>query len=259
MLRAYLASRYLGTGSLSALIVRLNNDPALRSVAGFTDSLPSYATFWRVFDRLAGMPELIISCCDAILDRLAELVPDLGQVVAVDASTVEAYANPNRKHTVRNPDGPADVDASWTKKNSARDPSQQEWVFGYKAHVVADANHDVPLGMVVTTASRNDSPFLPSLLAELETSHSWFSLAVGAVVIADRGYDSRRNNEFVHRNGGVPVIYKRGLPEGKLHDGIYTADGVPTCLGQREMVYVCTESRCRASFVPLSGGRMRPA
>ena len=174
------------------------------------------------------MPELIARCCDDLLDRLAELAPDPGQVVAVDASTVEAYANPNRKHTVRNPDGPADVDASWTKKNSARDPSQQEWVFGCKAHVVADANYDVPLGTVVTTAKSNDSPFLPSLLAELETSHSWFSLPASAVVIADRGYDSKDNNEFVHRNGGVPVIHQRRLPEGKLHDDIYTADGVPT-------------------------------
>ena len=241
MLRAYLASRHLGIGSLSALIVRLNNDPALRSVAGFTDSLPSYATFWRVFDLLAGMPELIARCCDDLLDRLAELAPDLARVVAMDATTIVAYANPNRKYTVRNPDGPADPDATWTKKNSARDPSKQEWVFGYKAHVVADANHDVPLGMVVTTASRNDSPFLPSLLAKLETGHSWFSLAASAAIIADRGYDSRRNNEFVHRNGGVPVIHKRGLPEGKLHDGIYTADSVPTCLGQREMAYVRTD------------------
>ena len=160
MLRAYLASRYLGIGSLSALIARLTNDPALRGVAGFTDSLPSYATFWRVFDRLAGTPELIARCCDdLLLDRLAELAPDLGRVVAVDSTTIEACANPNRKRTVRNPDGPADADASWTKKNSARDPSQQEWVFGYKAHVVADAKRDVPLGMVVTTAKSNDSPF----------------------------------------------------------------------------------------------------
>ena len=172
MLRACLASRHLGIGSLSALIVRLNNDPALRSVAGFTDSLPSYATFWRVFDRLAGMPELIARCCDDLLDRLAELAPDLGQEVAVDATTIEAYANPNRKRTARNPDGPADADASWTKKNSARDPSQQEWVFGYKAHVVADAKRDVPLDMVVATAKSNDSPFLLPLLKGLASSHS---------------------------------------------------------------------------------------
>ena len=50
----------------------------------------------------------------------------------------------------------------------------------------ADANHDIPLGMVVTTASRNDSPFLPSPLAKLASGHSWFSLPAGAVVIGGR-------------------------------------------------------------------------
>ena len=85
---------------------------------------------------------------------------------------------------------------------------------------------------------RNDSPFLLSLLAELAPGHSWFSLPAGMVVISDLGYDSRSNNGFVHRNGGVPVIHQRGSPDGKLHDGIYTAEGAPTCLGQREMAYV---------------------
>ena len=80
-------------------------------------------------------------------------------------------------------------------------PFAARMVFGYKAHVVADANRDVPLGMVVTTASRNDSPFLPSSLSELASGHSWFSLAAVAAGIADRGYDSRSNNGFVHRNG----------------------------------------------------------
>ena len=200
---------------------RLNNAPALRSVAGFTDSLPSYATFWRAFDHLAGIPELIARCCDDLLDRLAKLTPDPGRQAAVDATTIEAYANPNRKPTVRNPDGPADADVSWTKKNSARDPSQQERVFGYKAHVVVDANHDAPLGMVVTTAKRNDSRFLLPRLKELASGRPWFRLASGAVVIAGRGHDSKGNNVFVHRNGGFPVIHKRRLPEGKLHDGIY--------------------------------------
>ena len=61
------------------------------------------------------------------------------------------------------------------------------------------------------------------------------------MVIDDRGYDSRDNNAFVHRNGGVPVIHQRGLPSGKLHNGIYTAEGTPTRLGQREMAYVRTD------------------
>ena len=72
------------------------------------------------------MPQLFDLCCDDIREQLRELLPDLGQEVVVDSTTIEAFANPNRKDTVRNPGGPADPDASWMKKNSARDPSQQE-------------------------------------------------------------------------------------------------------------------------------------
>ena len=159
----------------------------------------------------------------------------------MDATTIVAYANPNQKRTVRNLDGPADADASWTKKNSARAPRGKNGFSVTKPMWSADANHDIPLGIVVTTARRNDSPFSPAPLAELASGHPWFSLLAGAMVIDDRGYDSKSNNAFVHRNGGVPAIHQRGLPEGNLHNGIYTAEGTPTRLGQREMEYVRTD------------------
>lgn len=238
IIRAYLASYALGISSLSDLIRRLHNEPLLRSICEFANYLPSYATFWRVFDQLSGMPEQIDECCQILLKQLHELLPDLGQEVAVDSTTIPAYANPNRKHSSRNPGGPADPDVSWTKKHNARDPSQEEWVFGYKAHVVADANYDLPLQMVVTTASQNDTSLLAPLLSGLQAWCEWFRLANGAIVIADRGYDAQRNNQFVHCHGGIPVIHKRRPPGGKLHDGIYTTNGVPTCLGQVEMEYI---------------------
>lgn len=194
IIRAYIASYALGIGGLSDLIRRLHNDPTLCSICGFVNYLPSYATFWRVFDQLAGMPERIDECCHAVLHQLRELLPDLGQEVAVDSTTIPAYANPNRKDSGRNPGSPADPDASWTKKYSAQDPSHEEWVFDYKAHVVADASYDIPLQMMVTTASRNDNPLLAPLLSGREAWCEWFRLANGALVIADRCDDSQHNN-----------------------------------------------------------------
>lgn len=78
ILRSCLDSYFLIISNLSALICRLNNDPALRSVFGFTGRLPSYATFWRACEQLAGMPKLIDRCGDDIRDQLRKLLPDLG-------------------------------------------------------------------------------------------------------------------------------------------------------------------------------------
>ena len=233
IVRAYLASYELGIPNTSALVRRLNNDPALRSACGFTDYLPELSTFSRTFQTIAVQyPELIEQCCSQLTDQLAELLPDFGKEVAVDSTTITAYANPLRGK---------DPDASWTKKHSARTESGDEWAYGYKAHVIADANYDLPISMTVTTASQNDSPMFKPLLEKAESEHDWFEIGPDSVVIADRGYDSRPNNEYVHGKEAAPVIHKRKPRGGKLHDGIYTTDGVPTCLGKQEMEFVRTD------------------
>lgn len=128
-------------------------------------------------------------------------------------------------------------------------------VFGYKAHIIADVSHDIPLQMTVTTVSRNDSPLLTPLLSDLEKWCNWFRLANGVTVIADQGYDSRRNNRFVHRSGGIPIIHKRRLPDCQLHDGIYTTHGVPNCIGPVEIAYIRTdpETGCYLYRCPTGG------
>jgi len=164
---------------------------------------------------------------------LAAVKPGFGKEIAVDSTTIEAYANPNRS---------ANPDASWTKKHSARDPAKEEWAYGYKAHVIADANYDLPISMIVTTAKQNDSPILRSLIDKAESEHDWFQIGPDSVVLADRGYDSQANNRYVHNKGGAPVIHKRKPNNASgLQDDIYTTDGVPTCLGKQEMEYIQTD------------------
>ena len=113
-------------------------------------------------------------------------------------------------------------------------------MFGYKVHAIADANHDLPISIIVTTAKQNDSPILRPLIDKAESQHDWFGIGPDSVVLADRGYDSQANNLYVHRKGGAPVIHKR-KPRGGLHDGIYTTKGVPTCLGKQKMEFIRTD------------------
>ena len=140
------------------------------------------------------------------------------------------HCNPNRKRL-------SDPEASWTAKNSARAKERgKEWHHSYKVHMVADANYGVPLPHLITTAKRNDSPELPAVIARAEALYPWFR---PSAVIADRGYDSTANHEHLHGKGIVPVIHIRRSP---AHDGIYTKQGVPTCLGKIPMEYVKSDS-----------------
>ena len=73
------------------------------------------------------------------------------------------------------------------------------------------------------------------MIARVEALYPWFS---PSAVVADRGYDSMANHEYLHQKGILPVIHIRRKANAALYDGIYTEQGVPTCLGQVPMEYV---------------------
>lgn len=66
---------------------------------------------------------------------------------------------------------------------------------GFKLHAVVN-QLGLPLGAAVTSGNRYDSPLLPGLLEDLEADY----------VLADAGYDSKRNIKAVKAIGAEPVI-----------------------------------------------------
>ena len=227
--RAYVASFILNLPHTNALIRRLEDEPGFRYLCGFFGSLPHRTTFNRFIQRLSHHVDLVEACFADLTHQLKTLIPDLGAEVAIDSTTVRSHCNPNRKRI-------SDPQASWTAKNSARAKvGGKEWHHGYKVHMVADANYGVPLAHIVTTAKRNDSPELPAVIARAEALYPWFS---PSAVVADRGYDSMANHEWLYGKGILPIIHIRRKANAALYDGIYTEQGVPTCLGQVPMEYV---------------------
>ena len=227
--QAYVASFILNLPHTNALIRRLEDEPDFRYLCGFFGPLPHRTTFNRFIQRLSHHVDLVEACFADLTHQLKTLIPDLGAEVAIDSTTVRTHCNPNRKRI-------SDPEASWTAKNSARaKEGGKEWHHGYKVHMVADANHGVPLTHIVTTAKRNDSPELPAVIARTEALYPWFQ---PAAVMADRGYDSMANHKYLHQKGILPIIHIRRKANAALYDGIYTEQGVPTCLGQVPMEYV---------------------
>ena len=120
------------------MIRRLIEDSELRSICGFGDPLPHRTTINRFIQRLSHHSDLVEACFVQITGELKKLLPDLGQEVAIDSTTVRSHSNPNRKRI-------SDPEASWTAKNSAgAKEGGKEWFFGMKLHMVTDANYGLP-------------------------------------------------------------------------------------------------------------------
>ena len=227
--RAYVASFVLDMPHTNALIRRLQDDAELRLLCGFGDNLPHRTTFGRFIRRLADHRDLVEACMAELTDQLADALPGFGDVVAIDSTAVRTHSNPNRKAV-------SDPDASWTAKNSAGSKDGKKvWHFGYKYHLAVDATYGLPIVGYTATASRNDSPELPKLL-DLAASH-----VSPQYIISDKGYDSVANHRAALNRGAIPIIAIRNMPKGKLREGVYTNDCVPTCMGQILMEYVRSE------------------
>ncbi len=215
------------------MIRRLEDDPLLRAICGFGSELPHRTTFNRFIQKLGHFPILFEDALSDLTEELKEMLPDLGQVVAIDSTTVRTHGNPNRKVL-------SDPQASWTAKNSprAKEKDGKEWHYGYKLHSLADAKYGLPLGHIVTTAKRNDSPFLPKVIEHTQQVHPWFQ---PNAMIADRGYDGKPNHLYLMGRGVVPIISIKRAPGKDSFDDDHTLDGRPLCMGRLPMDYVTTD------------------
>ena len=229
---SYVISFLLNLPHTNALIRRLEDEPSLRDLCGFIGQLPHRTTFNRFIQRLSHHGSLVEAALADITGRLRELLPGLGNEVAVDSTAVRTHSNPNRK-TISDPE------ARWGVKNSAKSKEGgKEYFFGYKVHMVADVTYGIPLAQVVTAGNRSDSPVLPDVMKRAETPYDLWN---PKVAIADRGYDSSTNHTWLDARGVIPVIHIRQT-KTKLHDGIYAKEGIPTCLGGVPMEFVETDS-----------------
>ncbi len=254
MWRAYACAFLLHVPHTNALIRQLQVNPALRDICGFGEQLPGRRTFNRFIQRLSDHADLVEDCFIELTSALKDLLPSLGQEVAIDATAVRTHSNPNKAK-----EGclPSDPDAAWGVKHSAKSKSKEgtEFFFGYKVHMVADAKYGLPLAFKVTPGNESDSPELPCIMNQAYDRYDWFK---PAVAMADRGYDAADNFKYLHDKKVDPIIHiRKPTAHDGLYDGVYNKDLLPLCVGNVPMEFIGTTPageyvyRCRSEGCPL--------
>ena len=236
MLRAYCLKFILNERFNVGLIQRLTDSAKLRQLCGFKGEIPSESAFSRFFKKLADRVDLLEQSIASIVDHLHEHLPDIGDITAIDSTDIEAYANPKRSSII-------DQDAKWghrTAKNKSNSKKHDELFFGYKLHLLGDAVYGVPLHYIILPANRNDSPQLPRVVKEARGVYPWLK---PGYLLADRGYDALTNHETLVQQGIKPIIHIRRPINSKLHGGIYSTMGEPTCMGKKTMQWLRTDPK----------------
>jgi len=234
--------------SVESLRRELLRNAPLRDLCGFdpvraasaTPPSSAYSRFLRRLQRRGGEIEAIF---DRLVDLVGEVLPEFGRTLAIDGKAIRTHAEP-RKRGAPQPksDGRRDTDADFGAKGPLRRTAGGAWTrgargwFGYKLHLVVDADHELPVAFSVTRASVAEQPMARRLLGGLAARHGDL-LERAETLLADKGYDDGKLIRRLWDDHRIrPVIAKRRDwrdQETRLVRGrrqvVYDQDGVVYC------------------------------
>lgn len=187
MLRALIFQKIRQISSWRKLASTLKHEKTWLLVLGFQKA-PCHDSFSEFTKRVG--PERFRRILLILQSQLKQKYPGLGQRIAVDSTIVRGYSNPNTA---------SDPDAKWGV--TGQKVNRPMHVFGYKLQISSDVDFGIPLDYLVVPANRNDSRLYPEILLRTKASGNRID-----VVIADAGYDSKRNILLSIKHHAVPII-----------------------------------------------------
>ncbi|MPM76036.1 IS1182 family transposase ISDre5 [bioreactor metagenome] len=213
MLNALIAMQVEQIKYRKQLVDRLVHDPVFRYNCGFSvlDRTPSEASFSRFFTKISETKELE-ECFINIVKQVKELGIITGNNLAIDSTKIDSYERAKPKSQLSNDD----VSPNWGMKLDTNG-NNIKW-FGYKLHIIADTDSELPVSIILTPANKYDSEVAKDILEKFIKDYK--SIMNPKNVIADAGYDSKNNFQYItHEMLSQPIIAlnQRGAyapPEG---------------------------------------------
>ena len=184
--------------STDACLAELRRNVGLRRLIGIEseDGVPKKWNVSRFLDVLGTEPHAsrVRAIFEAIIEKLADAVPDLGQNTAGDSTWLHGRrkaedAAARREQTEGLPQ-PAGGRKEY-QDDEGKVTKVVEW-FGYKLHLLVDVKHEVALAYQVTSATAGDGPTLPALLGQAQAN-------LPNDRIRTLAYDKAADDNHVHR------------------------------------------------------------
>jgi len=206
--KTYVAMVVLGLPTFASLIRTLQNNPLLAVACGITsyEGIPTKFAFSR-FMRKLSQPRYVVmvkNIMRSLTRSLYNTLPDFGKSVAIDSTDLKAWSNGAKKPV-------SDPDATWAVKLDTS--SKTKFYFGYKLHLLADTQYELPIAAKLSTGSLHDSRMASRILRKARFAHSKFH---PEYVICDAGYSSKKLRALVKRQYRAEPIIKVNRRHKKL-------------------------------------------
>ena len=233
MWNSILAGIVFEHASIESLRRELRRNAQLREMCGFNPILgfkgvPSKSAYSRFVANLLAHEHLVRSMFDFLVEELAIIFPNFGKNLAGDGKAIHSFGKPSTKS---DGDKRREEDADWGKKTyKGIDKDGNSWEkikswFGFRIHLIADAEAELPIAYTVTQASTAEQPVMRKLFANLKHTHPEL-LERCEHAMFDKGYDSTENIcDLWDRYRIKPIIDIRNMwKDGEITRQLKTKD-----------------------------------
>ena len=203
--------------SVESLRRELSRNAQLRFMCGFTrkKGVPAAYVYSRFFKKLFEKEEMINEIFDQLVNELEKLLPEFGKNLAIDGKAISSLSTGDNKN--KKEDGRRDLDADWAKKEykGVREDGTPwskvvKW-FGYRIHLIVDADYELPVAFEVTKASTSEVKQAHKMIENLDKKHPELIEACETFE-GDRGYDDSKLNMILWDDYAIkPVIDIRNM------------------------------------------------
>ncbi|MEG1793365.1 MAG: transposase [Bacilli bacterium] len=221
----------------------LSRNRDLRKLCGFRDAeyyygkcklVPPPKSYTNLFKNLKNIEPLLKECFNELRDFMYDNLKDFGKEVGEDGKIfLSKSKGPNKNGYID--DGRCDMDADFTiKENYYKDPktgeskARKKTYFGYRYHLLADVNYELPVEYTVTKASVGERDELKKHIEMLNNE----KVEKIETLSADKGYDGKTLITYLVNKGIKPIIdircqWRDGekTKQYKDTDLLYTYDG----------------------------------
>ena len=182
-----------GYGRYTGIIRELRRNVQLRYICGFENGkTPDSYNVSRFLVKLEAHMEEVRELFYALVSELYESLPDFGKDLSMDSKWIESMAK--RVSERENPDRRSEADAEWgTKEYYGVNEDGSAWnkkvhCFGFKLHMVNDANYELPVAYSVSGAAGSDIKHGEKLIRNTAEDRAYI-IEKCEHLMADRAYD----------------------------------------------------------------------
>ena len=198
--------------SIESCLGELRRNQGLRQLLGIDSEsqVPKKWNMSRFLEVLGSEPHLSLlpEVFDTMIQRLGNVVADLGVHTAGDASGLNARREKKKKKKAVRSDlpQPAGGRKEYTDE-SGRVIKVVEW-FGYKFHLLVDVKHEVALAYQISSTKKGDNEVLPALVEQGRANLPGGRMKTLAY---DKAADDTKVHRFLHKANISPLIENRRL------------------------------------------------